>query len=849
MHDRLSPLAAAALLLSVSAAAGEPCPVAVDGKAAVPIVTAPTASPSIRQSAEALRGVLQRVTGAAFAVETGDGRAGIAVGLPGDFPTLAATDRLAAAGRAAGADPTARLAWLQGYALRSHARGIQVVGASELGVEYAVWDLLHRAGYRHFFPGAAWEVVPRAPTLTLDVDAVERPDYYDRRIACFGGERTWEWMIRNRVCVHGWDGRASFRPALPARWKGHLVETSHAYSYIVRDHPEVFKAHPEWMALSRGERGRSTFLCISNPGLRDFVARYAVDYLRKYPDRFSVSLEPTDGDGWCECPECAKLGKVSNRAVLLANAAAGAVGKAFPKDEIKLVGMLGYGFHWQPPDLKADDRVVVMVTTKTLCPGEGNNPPMDGRLAGWAKRARHLGVYDYWSVFDWGGWTPGHAPAADPAYLADVIPRYHRLGARCWLAEADESWGACGLGYYLASRLLWDVKEAKKADALTEDFLEQAFGPAKEPMRAFYTAVDGRRGSAPGNPNAIRARLAQMYPPLLRARGLARDTAVRRRVDQLLLYTRLSELLAEHYVSKARHDLGLGGVTADDGRESAKAFLRLAYQLRDTHLVNSRFLDQAWGRPYRLTVKDLAPAGAAAPPELTAADVDAIAAGAARRYGDAAAGKRPDGARFAARNGDRVLFDAGGFESPAGPALPADTPRVRWVAQGLKPQDVGVTGAASGDDDPDPADGKSYCRLRRESGETHLRVQFEPQAGGLVEVEWMVHGDPRGDGDNAMNFGLREGSRYRVCLLTKVTGDVMYLDGDGRYVDTGLDHDGLRWERWRIRYAPGADHFSLTVGGRTADRLPVASRGGVDGFEVRAAHSGARLYVDGLAGR
>ena len=50
------------------------------------------------------------------------------------------------------------------------------------GHPHAVWDFLHRLGYRQFFPGETWEVVPSAPDLGLAVDARERPSFHARRI-------------------------------------------------------------------------------------------------------------------------------------------------------------------------------------------------------------------------------------------------------------------------------------------------------------------------------------------------------------------------------------------------------------------------------------------------------------------------------------------------------------------------------------------------------------------------------------------------------------------------------------------------------------------------------------------
>ena len=53
------------------------------------------------------------------------------------------------------------------YLLRSHPGGLQVIGATDVAVEYAVWDLLHRLGHRQFFPGKTWEIVPPAGDLAL----------------------------------------------------------------------------------------------------------------------------------------------------------------------------------------------------------------------------------------------------------------------------------------------------------------------------------------------------------------------------------------------------------------------------------------------------------------------------------------------------------------------------------------------------------------------------------------------------------------------------------------------------------------------------------------------------------
>src|SRR5204863_158263 len=116
------------------------------------------------------------------------------------------------------------------YVLQSHAGGLYLVAAGAAGVDDAVWDLAYRLGYRQFFPGKTWEVVPHKPTLAIEVDALEAPDYFSRRI--WFGYGTWDhdkdafadWQKKNRV---------------PGAFS---LNTGHAYAEIVARNKAEFDA-------------------------------------------------------------------------------------------------------------------------------------------------------------------------------------------------------------------------------------------------------------------------------------------------------------------------------------------------------------------------------------------------------------------------------------------------------------------------------------------------------------------------------------------------------------------------------------------------------------------------------
>jgi len=176
--------------------------------------------------------------------------------------------------------------------------------ATDQAVEHAVWDLLHHLGYLQFFPGGKWEVVPREPNLNISVDTFQKPDFHTRRI--WYGHGLWDY---NEEPYRQWCAR---NRAVP----GFGLSTGHSYGSIVRAHKEVFEKHPQWLALVDGKRQGVKF-CISNPELREFVAKeYALRAFRDNPNADRVSLDPSDGGGWCECEACAAMGSISDRPVL-----------------------------------------------------------------------------------------------------------------------------------------------------------------------------------------------------------------------------------------------------------------------------------------------------------------------------------------------------------------------------------------------------------------------------------------------------------------------------------------------------------------------------------------------------
>lgn len=523
---------------------GPACELVRGTKPLLPIIISAESSERVKRAAVSLAEHLSRIAGGKFEVQSAAGQSGITVGLAAQFPALDHGLKFKPT------EPTRR----EDYLLRTHARGVWLLGASELAVEHAVWDFLHTLGYRQFFPGKTWEVVPSSPELAVAVDRFEQPSYHARRI--WYGFGPWDyaeqpyrdWCAKNRAV------------------SGIALNSGHAYDGILSRNKAAFAAHPEYLGLLNGTR-RSTKFCISNPALRQLVVADALAQFARNPELESVSVDPSDGGGWCECAECRQLGSISDRALTLANAVATGLAA---KHGDKFVGMYAYSQHSPPPSIAAHPRVVISTATAFITGGFS----VDQLLMGWQAKASQLGIREYYSVNTWDRDLPGAARGGRLDYLKRSLPHFHGLGARFLSAESSDNWGPNGLGYYVAARLLWDVREANRTDELVADFLEQCFGPAREPMAEFYRMLTSDK-----HPPLCDDLIGRMFRLLADARKRTAAPAIHARLDDLTLYTRYTELWLDY--------------TTATGTARQTAFERLiqhTYRMRGTMMVHAKAL-------------------------------------------------------------------------------------------------------------------------------------------------------------------------------------------------------------------------------------------------------------------
>jgi hypothetical protein len=341
-----------------------------------------------------------------------------------------------------------------------------------------------------------------------------------------------EWRRANGVSLDG--GIANCSEAGPAM-----------YQALAR----VLQQHPEYQALVAGKRtGKDYKFCLSNPDCRKAIIQRYVLGIRnqesgvrenpqpttlvpdsRFPIPASISVSPSDGDGWCECGTCQAMGSITNRVVVLANEAqkaADAAGRALR------ICTLAYYKHAPPPTIAVHPRVVVVVSDSARM---GHD--LDQLLIGWKRAgAKDLGVYLALSIYQFdldlpGGFqqaaTWGGAKVANQHYLKSALGRWHALGVRHLVCETSDNWWLYGLGHYLTSRLCQDVRA--DTSAIVGQFLSDCFGSAAAPMRRFFEALDGAN-----RPLLSTDLIHRLYDNLLAALRATSDSVAQSRILQLV---------------------------------------------------------------------------------------------------------------------------------------------------------------------------------------------------------------------------------------------------------------------------------------------------------------------------
>lgn len=250
----------------------------------------------------------------------------------------------------------------------------------------------------------------------------------------------------------------------------------HAWNTVLLNNKEYFKKHPEFLAEVDGKRpgyGKTNKFCVSNKQFQKFFIQDRLKAFEAFKDpHASVSVEPSDGDGFCECDDCKKLGSISNQVFHLANLTAKAIREKHPNGKVNLYA---YYKHAEIPGFDLEPNVHVTVIPE----GFQTLYDADVMMALWAKKARIKTYYEYFAIPQWKGEQPR-------LHMQDFIRRMKmakKLGYQGYWFETGLNINAT-IALQLFNQL-WLRPEATWED-VSEEFLRSSFPRSYQPMKELF---------------------------------------------------------------------------------------------------------------------------------------------------------------------------------------------------------------------------------------------------------------------------------------------------------------------------------------------------------------------------
>lgn len=522
------------------------------------------ASPALQTTAATLASTLNQITGGTFITETYDPQigpsAGIVLGLSTDL-------NLTSEVPVPGTNIKIRERYLMASA--NSAGYLLLVGATDLAVQNAVYDLLEKLNCRWFFASPNWSIIPSTSSLTWSTPALLRTksvtagsvtlsmNIYADEMPAFKMRYIWGEYVGSSGENGDWRQQELDWKTWAERNRltsGYFINASHSYDAVISWAKNNNRWSDNYYSLVNGVRDSTGQLSLGQPAVQQLLRDYALSRLTGSVE--SVSLEPRDNTRWGTDPQDEAIqplssGFVTNRVVTANNYAASGI------PDGKFIGMYAYSMHSTAPTINVHDKIYVLIATRFL--SHGNT--MSSLLRDWGARAHNLGIRDFFSVWDWDFNLPAKGSAANLENLQRDIPYYLANNADVYSAESTDGWGPLGLGYYIASKLLWNPNA--DVPALKTDFLNRSFGPAAETMRGFYDHIDPSNHFPLGDDL-----MGRLYGYLNTARGQTSDARIIARLNDLTLYL--------HYVDLAR----------DYGTDS-ETVLRYAWTIRSTNMMSS----------------------------------------------------------------------------------------------------------------------------------------------------------------------------------------------------------------------------------------------------------------------
>jgi hypothetical protein len=502
----------------IALSAGAELVLVENGESRMPIVVFADAPPFTRRAADELAEYIEKVSGARPEVLEGQPDplpdSAIWVGyqpvLDGIFPELdfdfqhpeeiliaANDDQLVIAGRDRW-DPD----HLEVQLGRRTINGVQ----QEYGTVNAVYTFLQDyLDVRWLWPGELGEDIRHVDTLSFDPFRYRYHPQFRARAGVFI-----IYMLNRKHPGYEW---ARFQRA---QLDSLDISGGHGFTdwwqRFYKDHPEYFALQPDgsrgtWPGPLTGFRpGIYVKTCKNNPGVWTQWLNDVETQLEKNPNQQVFNAAANDGayEGYCICERCRSwdnpdaprmlfrwrgLAKeyvsMSDRHVTFANHLGRMLKQRYP-DKDYYVSILAYGNSTLPPVAAVPDDNVLVASVHSFHRSRAIHPRtgIDQRKAFLA----YANVTDrlIWrpNIGQGSGWHIGKPNVAPRRAIEDFRLVADKNVMGLWFDAIYGHWANQGLHYYILAQLAWNPRADGKA--IVDDYLRRAYGPAVEPMRAYW---------------------------------------------------------------------------------------------------------------------------------------------------------------------------------------------------------------------------------------------------------------------------------------------------------------------------------------------------------------------------
>lgn len=476
----------------------------------------------------------------------------------------------------------------QGFRITVSAKGVGLIGESDLATSYAIYTLLDQLGCRWYMPSPMGEVLPKLKTITLkDQDLMSGPYTIYRGI----------WYCDNDFARRN-------------RMGGMELSAGHALEMTVPK--ELRKKHPEIKAIIKGKVDAHKVKW-THPLVADAIADEFLARLKKDPTIQTFSLSPDDGIGWDESDDtkydaddfdpAAQCVSKTDRLMVLCNRVATKVTATHP--HVKF-GVLAYVDYTRPPlREKVHPNVVPQIAPITFAryhpmnhDGEPNNKALRYLVEGWAKAAPATSYYFY--AFNLAEVSSPFPMIA--RWSHDVPYVFEKGGCRYWQPETMTNFETSMHAHYLGLRMAWDPSSNPKA--IIDELHERFYGSAGKLMAAYWHAIDNVWTETPEYSGCGWGHLRRWTPTHLETlRGvldraaLACDTEVQRQRVQLASdsFTQFELFM------KLRRDLAVGKFSTL--ASEAETYRKKMIELGEKYQPQYAFARMSWTGPNTINVR------------------------------------------------------------------------------------------------------------------------------------------------------------------------------------------------------------------------------------------------------